>query len=424
MLIIGGTGDLAMRHLLPALAELGSRGELPDGFALTLADVDPLTTRRCREVASAALDAAKVTRAVRRSLVSRIGYVQADVRDAEALCGVLSAAPTLVYLALPAELVLAAVRALRRAGLERSSRVILDKPFGLSRASARSLNAELRRLVDAPGAFRVDHFLYHAVVQDLVRSRVGSDSFAAFDGLPLLSVEIAWDETRPAEPSRSGYSGALRDMVQSHLLQLVAVMTMDPPPALTRDELARRRLDALRRISVWDGGNPSTGAARARLRSRPGRGPAAGEGFETYVALSLAIDARRWKHVPFQLRAAKGVALSRRSIDIRFACARPSGEPSYVRLDVLDGRVSAGIVESTPSYEQQLAVAADTASVRLLRAAMTGDDTFTLLPEEPEECWRIVEPVIAAWENAAPMPEYPLGAPADGITGRQSGAAR
>jgi glucose-6-phosphate 1-dehydrogenase len=413
MLIIGGTGDLATRHLLPALAGLLAAGDLRDEFALTLAGVESLTTCGCRELAAAALDEANVPAAARQSLVARIGYVQADVREADALKDVMPSDSALVYVALPAHLVPAAVRALQRAGLKRSSRVILDKPFGLDRASAEALNAELPQLLDGPDVFRVDHFLYHDVIQRIVRWRTGSDPLAAFDHLPLLSVEIVWDETRPAGSSGAGYPGVLRDMVQSHLLQLVAVLTMDPPRALRRDDLARRRLDVLQRVSVRQSAELVTDATRARHRlSRDVAAPA--DDSETYVALSLAVGTPRWEGVPFRLRAAKGVAVSRRSIDVVIERARPSAEPSYVRLGVLDGRVSVGFVGSAPSFEYQLPIAAAGASARLLRAALSGDDTFTLLPEEPEECWRIIEPVMAQWEQAAiPMPEYELGAVVD-----------
>ena len=166
-------------------------------------------------------------------------------------------------------------------------------------------------------------------------------------------------------------------MIQSHLLQLAAVITMDAPTSITRADLARNRLEALRRITSADAGR------------RP-------EDPETSATLAVRSEMPRWRGVPFVLRAAKGaddVASAHRvsvSGRTRFA------SPGFVRLEVLAGNLV--IVPAGAEAPLEVAISSDTesASTRLLRAALAGDDTFTLSPDEPEEAWRIVEPVLDA----------------------------
>jgi glucose-6-phosphate 1-dehydrogenase len=315
-------------------------------------------------------------------------------------------------MATPPAVVPAALGAMVHAGVAPPSRIVLDKPFGLSRASAQALNAQAREMMDERHLFRVDHFLYHHVVQELVRWRVQSDPLCLVDLLPAEHVEIIWDETRTAPSDRDPYPGAMRDMVQSHLLQLVAVVTMDSPEAMTRADLAEKRLAALRRISAAAAIDSSLARARhvrdspTTLRTSSPSEP------ETFVTLELRSRAPRWHDVPFFLRAAKGVEQSRRQIALRFARRPPGGETSYVRLEVLAARVVVGRSgKDASAVEFSLPSDPESPSARLLRAALAGDDTFTLHPEEPEESWRIVEPLLEVWDQSdALLPTYPVGA--------------
>ena len=340
-----------------------------------------MTADACRDLVARELSAhaAELPEDARRSLTERVSYLQADVGDVEALAEVPAAEPMLVYLAIPPEVVPAALRALGRAGIHRApARFVLDKPFGLGRDSARALNAQLGELTDERSVFRIDHFLYHHVVQELVRWRVRADPLALVDLLQVGEVEIVWDETRPLRPGDSSSSGILSDMIQSHLLQLTAVVTMDPPGSMTRADLSGSRLAALRRLVREDDADPS---------------PAGGEP-ETYAALALRSELPRWRDVRFLLRAAKGAAESRRHIELRFAGRSTPPSPGFARLDVLSGDLTVGVAGSSVEFS----VPADTesASTRLLRAALRGDDTFVLDPEEPEAGWRIVDPIAAA----------------------------
>ena len=347
LLIVGGTSDLSRRHLLPALTRLLENRELPDGFGVTLTGLEPLADEPLRELVPA-------------ELAERVSYLRADVRDPDALAPLAAVEPSLIYVATPPAAVPAALQAVGQAGLHRSARIVLDKPFGLSRSSARALNAQVLELFGESSVYRIDHFLYHHTVQELLRRRVESDPLALAEQLPVAEVEIRWDETRTAPPSSVG---VMRDMIQSHLLQLAAVITMDAPASISRADLAPNRLEALRRMT--------------RV--------AANESPQTSATLAVRSEMPRWRQVPFVLRAAKGAETSRRHIEFRLEA------PAFVRLEVLAGRIVIGAAGADSPVELAIDTDPESASTRLLRAALAGDDTFTLSPEEPEEAWRIVE---------------------------------
>lgn len=381
MLIIGGTGDLSRRHLLPALTRLLAKGELPEGFSLILTGLEPMSVQECRDLLARELSehALHHPAEARRSLVERTSYVQADVRDPDALRAAPVTEPVLVYFATPPEAVPAALTALAHAEIHRApARLVFDKPFGLDQRSAQELNERVRELADARQVFRIDHFLYHHAVQQLVRARVQSDPLSLVDLLPVTDVEIVWDETRASQAASPFYAGAMRDMIQSHLLQLAAVLTMQSPESLTHSHFARCRLEALKAITaVADPSSPPRG-------SEP----------ETVAVLPLRSQLPRWRGVRFLLRAANGVGESRRHIELRFA--RPGqAQPGFIRLEVLAGILALGARGTrTAPMEFEISNDAETASTRLLRAMLHGDDTFALDPREPVEAWRIVEPVL------------------------------
>ena len=417
MLIIGGSGDLSRRHLLPALTRLLANNELSEGFALTVTGLEPMSVEECRDLIGGELaaHAGQLPGNARASLLERISYLQADVRAADSLREIAAGEPLLIYVATPPVVVPAALEAVARAELHRSARIILDKPFGLSHSSAKILNTQVLELVDEDEVYRVDHFLYHHTVQELVRWRVQSDPLSLAEVLPIAEVEIAWDETRAAQSTGLPYPGAMRDMIQSHLLQLAAVLTMDSPNSMTRANLAACRLGALRRISAAS--DRGSWAMRGRLTGdgESGTASAGPSEPETFATITLCSEMPRWKDVRFLLRAAKGLDESRRHIELRLARRADRKPPPFLRLEVLDGQLVIGVVGGA-ALEFSVSSDAESASTRLLRAALVGDDRHTLSPEEPEEAWRIVEPVLEAWDNGqTPMLSYRVGASAASI---------
>jgi glucose-6-phosphate 1-dehydrogenase len=426
ILIIGGTGDLSRRHLLPALTRLLANGELPAEFSLVLTGLEAMPVEVCRNLLARELSvhAADLPAAARRSLVERVSYLQADVGDLDALQPLEATEPLLVYLALPPEAAPGALRALGHAGVSRApARIVLDKPFGLDRASAQALNEQLLELTDEHNVLRIDHFLYHHMVQELVRWRVQGEVLSLADVVPVTQVDVIWDETRASQSGHPQCRGVLRDMIQSHLLQLAAVISMEQPESITRADLARNRLDALRRISI-PLSEPWPTRARHMANGDANAPEMSKNGPETFVTLELRSGMPRWEHVRFVLRAAKGVGASRRYIELRFRQRSGPASHGFVRLDVLAGKLALGIADGqSPAVEFDLSTDSESASTRLLRAALRGDDTFVLDREEPEEAWRIVEPVLAGWEESdSPLPTYPLGASAVDIAGSGEGS--
>ena len=330
-----------------------------------------MSTESCRDLIACELEthASDLPSDARQALTERISYVHADVRDSGALAPLATAEPSLIYVATPPEAVPAALDAVGHAALHRSARIVLDKPFGLSRSSAQALNARVLELVAESQVYRIDHFLYHHVVQELVRRRVEADPLTLAGLVPLAEVEIRWDETRPAPPSSGVNGGVMQDMLQSHLLQLTAVITMDQPAVLAHSDLARNRLEALRRLTTT----------------------AAPEDSETSATLAVRSEMPRWSGVQFVLCAAKGAETSRRHIEFRWAAGHDRRAPGFVRLEVLAGRVVIGAAGADAPLQFSTSPDPESASTRLLRAALFGDDTFTLDAAEPEEAWRIVE---------------------------------
>lgn len=386
-------------------------------FGVMLSEPEEIRDDACRAFVAGqlALHAPHVAADARSELVRRTSYVRTDVHDADALRATIPRQPILLYVATPPAVVPLAVAAIRRTEIDPSSRIILDKPFGLSRASARSLNDALVGLVDARHVFRIDRFLYHHVVQELVRWRVEHDVTPLAHLIRAAEVEVVWDETRVADTGGARYCGVIRDMVQSHLLHLVALATMDSPHSLTRERLARSRLGALRRISAAAEHDESLVRAH-HLREVDAAAPLAAEGEETLATFALRAKTPQWEETLFRVRAAKGVQSSRRHIKIKFVERSNGRAVGFLRLGVLAGKLIVGFVGARPStIEFDIRMSSESPSVRLLRDALVDEDTFTLLPEEPEECWRIVEPVIRPFKRRPPMLTYRVGAPVETV---------
>ncbi|CAN5788938.1 glucose-6-phosphate dehydrogenase [soil metagenome] len=437
LVVLGAAGDLATRHLLPAIAHLGKQRDLPAGFRVLGVDREPLTacTYRDRIAASLAEHAAGVDPAERRDVVQRLDYLQADLQQGPDLRAALGTRPVIAYLALPPSAYALAVRALRAGGLAPGSRVVVEKPFGEDLASARELSGLLHSLCHEPDVFRVDHFLHHQAVQDLLALRVTSPVFEPlWSSEHIERVEITWEETTGVA-GRAGYYdrvGALRDMVQGHLLQLVALVAMEAPAALDERSLRDAKVAALRRVPTFTTDEVATASARGRYTAgvqgdfrrgyldEPGVDPS--RSTETHACLRLMLDGRRWAGVPFVLRTGKSLGRPCRRISLHFR--PPAGgslsavptvlsidmAPDRVRLDV-GGAGAAGLPEVAPvRLEASRPRQQMPASARLLRDVLAGDPTFAVRDDEAEECWRIVDSVLVGWRaGVPPLQEYPAG---------------
>ncbi|UGY94470.1 glucose-6-phosphate dehydrogenase [Streptomyces gobiensis] len=446
LVLCGATGDLAGRYLYPALTRLADAGELPDEFRMRGVSREELTDEEFKEHLRTALDehAPQSPRAAREELAARCEYIRADVTDTDGMKAATERAegPCVIYLALPPSLYQPAVRSLAKAGPPTGSSVVFEKPFAEGQESARELNGMLAECLAEERVFRVDHFLNKQTVQNILGLRFANRLFEpVWNAGHIERVDIVWDEDLTLE-GRAGYydqTGALRDMVQNHLLQLLCLIAMDPPHSLHERELRDRKVQLLRAVRGPSAAEAAEGdgAVRARYTAgtvagrkvpdytdEPGVDPA--RGTETYAELRLAVDNWRWAGVPFLLRTGKALGEPRTAIDIRFkpvphlAFGQSGGAvPNLLRLSLDPERIDATInlngagdpfeLESA-QLGLELAPQRLPAYARLLLDIFRGDPSLTIRGDEAEECWRVVDPVLAAWENGrAPLPGYPAG---------------
>ena len=304
LVIFGGTGDLAGRYLLPGLAALLAQGHLSERFELVCASREDLDDERVRDWARGwlAREATGVDARATTTLVESSRYRRLDLADPVSVAAcVAGEGPVAVYLALPPAVFPPAVSALHRARLPADSQVVLEKPFGEDLDSARALNRLLAELVDERHVFRVDHFLAMTTVQNVLGTRLANRVLEPiWNSAHIGEVEIVWEESLALE-GRAGYYdgvGALKDMVQNHLLQLLCLVAMEPPISLGERNLRDRKVDVLRSLRPFEEGDVATRTRRARYRAgRVGDreipayadedGVTAGHGTETFAEVML-----------------------------------------------------------------------------------------------------------------------------------------
>ncbi len=439
--VLGGSGDLTGRLLLPSLARLHETGVLPEGSALLAVAREDWDDGAYRDWARGRLadHAGELAEATREGLVDRLTYARGDVTDPGDLRAALArvdGAPV-VYLALPHTLFHPTLTALAEVGLPDGARVVVEKPFGTDQADARALNELLHRLLPEEAVFRVDHFLAKQTVLNILGLRFANRVFEPiWNAAHVERVDIVADETLGLE-GRAGYydqAGALRDMVQNHLLQLLAIVAMEPPLTLDGHSLPARKADVLR--AVRPPVDVRTGSVRGRYTAgtaggRPLPDYAAEDGVdparetETYAELTVTVDNWRWVGVPFRLRTGKGLGADRQEIVIRF---RPvphlpfldaEPEPDVLRLSLSPDSIALEVNLNGAGDPFDLEREVLTARMAphdlpayglLLRELLDGDTTLSISDVEAEESWRIVEPVLAAWAaGEVPLLDYPAG---------------
>ncbi len=444
LVIFGATGDLTGRYLLPALARLAAAGALPPDLRVLGAGRDDLDTEQFRKRAGDRLDqhATDVPADARGAVLDRLDYVVADVTDPAAVAAAIRdrAPPVAFYLALPPSLFAPTVSALAEAGIPPHSRIVLEKPFGNDQDSARELNRLLADVADEESIFRVDHFLAKQTVQNVLGLRFANRIFEPlWNARHIHSVDIVWDETLTLEGRASYYdqAGALRDMLQNHLLQLLCLVAMEPPHTLTARDLRDRKVDVLRAVRALTPEEVTRHTTRARYtagqigdRAVPDYtaepGVDAARETETYAAMTCWIDNWRWAGVPFRLRSGKALGADRSHVAVRFRDVphlvfgqHEEPAPNVLRLMIDPDRIDLSMNlngAGDPFDLEPACLATDLAPQelpaysRLLLDVLDGDATLSIRGDEAEEAWRIMDPVLAAWSaGAAPLREYPAG---------------
>ncbi len=442
--ILGAGGDLTSRLLLPALADLLEQGKLPEGFEIVGVGLEPFSTATFRAHITQTLAefAAKIPETVRDRLVQTLSYSQGDVTDKDVLKAALKPeiGPLVVYLALPPPVFEPSVRAVAAAGVGRDSRIVIEKPHGVDYASTKALNALLAQTYTENCVFRMDHFLGKQTVQNVLGLRFANRLFE-----PLWSkehierVDIRWDETLTLEGRASYYdrAGALRDMLQNHLLQILCMIAMEPPASLNERDLRDQKVEVLRNIRNLSPTDVKEQTVRARYgagnvgeRAVPAyvdeQGVKPERETETFAQVTLFVDTERWHGVPFVLRSGKALGDAAQEAAITFQkvadlpiwhgaqprqnTLRLRFKPDELSLDLnLNGAGDPFELEPA-ELDLELAPQEMTAYARLLLDVLEGDNTLSIRADEAQEAWRIVTPILEAWkEGKVPMQEYPAG---------------
>jgi glucose-6-phosphate 1-dehydrogenase len=380
---------------------------------------------------------------VRRAFLELIDYRCADVSDRQSMAAALAPIdePLIAYLALPPAVFGPAIEAIAEAGVRSGSRIVVEKPFGENLASAQRLNVLLHRTFPEDAIVRVDHFLALPGVQSIVGLRFANRLFEPlWTGEHIARVEIAWDETLALEGRASYYdpAGALRDMLQNHLLQLLALTAMEPPAHADERSLRDGKLAALqavRRLSLDEVGRYSIRARYSAGRIGDHAVPAYVEEkgvdrsreAETFAQVRLEIENERWHGVPFVLRSGKALRRDRHQIAVYFRPASlglfsaPGANVLRLTLDSTHMHLTINTGDqdffALRRFAFESGPAPDTlpAYARLLLRIMAGDSSLSVRDDEAEESWRIMDPILAAWASGTPpLQEYPAGS--DGPT--------
>lgn len=438
--ILGATGDLTRRSLLPAIATLLGKGLVPQCSITAVGRREMTREQYVDWVASGPIRVDRAEVGWQR-LVDGLRYRAADVTSTSELRAALESdeGPLVIYLALPPSLFAATVRAIAGAGVPSDSRIVIEKPFGEDLTSARELNELLHGAFPEDAIYRIDHFLHKQTVQNILGLRFANRIFEpVWSREQVERVDVIWDETLGLE-GRAGYydrAGALIDMVQNHLLQLLCLIAMEPPATVSPRDLRDRKVEVLRAVHDLTHAHIADQTVRARYAAgrvhdqpvmayvdEPGVEPS--RRTETYAEVELTIDNWRWNGVPFHLRTGKALAHDRREIVIQFRAvphvAFPETDPvsNDLRLTLDPDVIRLGMNINGPGdpfdieridLEAQLAKQEIPAYGRLLLGVLAGDPTFSIRHDEAEEAWRVIEPIRRAWSSdAVPLVEYPAG---------------
>ena len=461
LVIFGASGDLTKRKLLPAVYQLSRGQRLPARFNIVGVARTPMSDDEFRRQFQDSLKefaGLKAADEVSAAMVRTLSYVNGEMDDPslyEKLAAKIHGCDggVLFYLAIPPSVYGTVVERLSAAGLveEKTAaawrRIIVEKPFGTDLATAQALNQLLHQHLDESQVFRIDHYLGKETVQNLLVFRFANGMFEpVWNRRYIDHVQITAAETVGVERRASYYegAGALRDMVQNHLMQVLALVAMEPPTAFSAENVRDRKHDVLLSIQpLLDNGGGNV--VRAQYRAgwvngsqvpgyREEEGVARESTTETYVALRLNLDSWRWAGVPFYLRTGK--RLPKRTTEIAIQFRKPPlhifkrVSPTNISSNLLivnvqpDEGISVRFETKLPGSRMQLApvmmnfrygsafgMPVPEAYETLLLDAMLGDPTLFARHDFVEDSWALITPVHQAWQASRQrdIPTYEAG---------------
>jgi glucose-6-phosphate 1-dehydrogenase len=444
LVIIGASGDLTRRKLLPAIYNLVESGHLPKSFAVLGIARNPGSDEQFRTDMQAQVakeEGEPLEDDKWRWLAERLYYVAGELQDEGLYARVKEALSKiecdrrippnyLFYFAIPPDLFGAVAGQLAHAGLTAQDRgwrrIIIEKPFGYDLTSARALNAKLSSALDEAQIFRIDHYLGKETVQNILAFRFANGIFEPIWNrryVDHVQMTVAEDVGIGSRGSYYDKAGALRDIVQNHMFQLLALVGMEPPISFQASEVQNEKVKVLHAIQPFSPSDIKRNIIRGQYsgyRGEPKVDPQSAT--ETFVAMRLFLDSWRWAGVPFYLRTGKRLATRVTTVAVQFKRA-PMTLFRNMPIDALDPNVlllriqpnegislsfnakvpgpfsRLGTVRMDFNYEEYFHAEPVTGYETLLFDAMAGDHTLFHRMDIVEAGWQVVDPLLNAWEQ-------------------------
>jgi glucose-6-phosphate 1-dehydrogenase len=445
--IFGATGDLSADYLLPALLHMVTVGLVPKDFHLVAVGRRDFTTKQYLDFIvkkSGALK--KLTPAQKSKLLKVLTYYKGDLENAESFAPLAQMIADkekpkhvcynrLYYFATSPELFTKIARVLKESGLltsceshERKVRVLVEKPFGVSLASAKELNKLLLSYFSEEQIYRIDHYQGKETVQNLMVVRFANSIFEPlWNNRHIDHIEISVLEKDMATRRVEFYdkTGALKDFVQNHILQMLALLTMDEPYELTAEHIRNEKVKILKALEPFNAKSSASNLVRGQYEAYAKEAGGKSE-TETFVALKASINTPRWKGVPVYIRTGKALSKKVAEVSVHFKepvrCIFTHCAPNVLTFRIqpdesvhlqLNNKVPGFGIDLTQGdyefgYNKAFAKELPAAYERLLLDFMQGDQRLFIRSDEIEAAWKFVDSITDSWKNT-PVVKYKAG---------------